>query len=71
MTPARPELQSHGAPITEDGRPVFVGESKVGEVMETRAEPLSWARLMVAGGVAGVSSPILFSLLFPFNLVLY
>ncbi|KAF8596880.1 mitochondrial carrier [Ceratobasidium sp. AG-I] len=55
LTPARPERQARGAPITEDGRPVFLGEGKAAEVMETKAEPLSWPRLMVAGGVAGIA----------------
>lgn len=56
LTPARPERQARGAPITEDGRPVFVGENKALEVVESKPEPLSWPRLMIAGGVAGVSS---------------
>jgi hypothetical protein len=59
LTPAQPEGRIKGVPVTADGRPVFVvqpGEGvTIAEEVESEMKALSWPRLMVAGGVAGVS----------------
>ncbi|KAB5592549.1 Mitochondrial carnitine/acylcarnitine carrier protein CACL [Ceratobasidium theobromae] len=59
LTSAQPERVIRGAPVTEDGRPVFVANPKDGVTLagevESEAKALSWPRLMVAGGVAGIA----------------
>ncbi|CAE6410406.1 unnamed protein product [Rhizoctonia solani] len=55
LTPAR--LERKDAPLTEDGRPVFLTQpSDVGgKDFEKEMEAQRWARLMISGGVAGIA----------------
>ncbi|KAG8737374.1 hypothetical protein FRC10_008272 [Ceratobasidium sp. 414] len=51
LTPAQSERVVKGAAVSQDGRPMIDGDALVGD----RPVPLSWPRLMIAGGVAGVA----------------
>ncbi|CAE6448166.1 hypothetical protein RSOLAG22IIIB_05998 [Rhizoctonia solani] len=55
LAPARPERKD--APITEDGRPVFLTQPSDVEDKDLRKEMEAqrWARLMISGGVAGIA----------------
>ncbi|CAE6492200.1 unnamed protein product [Rhizoctonia solani] len=55
LTPARPARKD--APVTEDGRPIFLTQPSDTErkEMEKEMEAQRWARLMISGGVAGIA----------------
>ncbi|CAE7187682.1 unnamed protein product [Rhizoctonia solani] len=55
LTPAR--LERKEAPVTEDGRPVFLTQPSDAEEGDLRKEMEAqrWARLMISGGVAGIA----------------
>ncbi|KAH7326855.1 mitochondrial carrier domain-containing protein [Rhizoctonia solani] len=55
LTPTR--LERKDAPVTEDGRPVFLTEPSNTERkdFEKETEAQRWARLMISGGVAGIA----------------
>ncbi|CAE6451974.1 unnamed protein product [Rhizoctonia solani] len=55
LTPAR--LERKDAPVTEDGRPIFLTQPSYTErkEMEKEMEAQRWARLMISGGVAGIA----------------
>lgn len=51
-----PTQKVKAAPVTEDGKPVFVTQpGDIVEEAESEMKALSWARLMIAGGVAGIA----------------
>ncbi|CAE6513438.1 unnamed protein product [Rhizoctonia solani] len=56
LAPARPEMRN--APVTEDGRPIFLTQPSdaEGKGLQREMEAQRWGRLMIAGGVAGIAS---------------
>jgi len=51
LTPAQSERAVKGAAVSRDGRPMIDGDALAGD----DSVPLSWPRLMIAGGVAGIA----------------
>ncbi|KAG8715322.1 hypothetical protein FRC08_010711 [Ceratobasidium sp. 394] len=51
LAPAQSERAVKGAAVSQDGRPMIDGDALVGD----DSVPLSWPRLMIAGGVAGIA----------------